>query len=216
MISCPVCQSPSLPTSENLFTCARCDHLFQYPPVITCSYDRNYLRTYETYPTSTMSHLRLGFLKAFVGGGRLLDIGYGTGDFVKLASSAGFDAFGSDRHGVDFGIREVSLADDRSEWDVVTLFDSLEHFDDLTVLRQLFDRARFVLISTPFRPETFPMHKSWRHYKPGEHLHYFSPTSLQRFVGKNMIVESNVEDVVRKGQNGSQNIYTAFFSLAGK
>lgn len=212
MLSCPTCSSKSIDDhGETLFQCKACCHIYQHPPDVTADYGAGYLKTYDQYPTDTISHLRLGFLKAFVGKGSLLDIGYGKGDFVRAAIRGGFDAFGSDVHGVPCGVREVDLATDEREWDVVTFFDSLEHFPDFAMVCNPLSRAKYALISLPSTPADFPMNRNWRHYKPGEHLHYFSVPSLCHLVGKKLLCTSNLEDTVRGSLNNSQNILTVIF-----
>lgn len=210
--SCPICASDIACPSGDLAQCCHCQHIFQRSNNITVQYDARYLRTYDRYPTDNMSHLRLGFLKAFCTSGRLLDIGYGNGAFAHLATKAGFSVFGAEVHGQSFGVNEINLEDDSSHWDVICFFDSLEHISDLGSLRCHLERSRSVMVSLPLYPPSFPADRQWKHYKPGEHLHYFSKRSLSLYIGKRLIAESNVEDVVRGPLGAFQNIYTAFFS----
>jgi hypothetical protein len=212
MIACPVCRTDNGLPSDALCQCPNCAHIFQFPCEITVRYDASYVSTYDSYPTEMMAYLRVGFLKAFVRGGRLLDVGYGNGDFVRAAAAAGFDAYGSEIHGVDCGIREVVLATDDSRWNVVTFFDSLEHFPEFELVRDLLRRTHYVMVSLPKRPRTFPRDRAWRHFKPGEHLHYFSELSLQHVVQKPLLALSDIEDAIRRGSSpGQQNILTAVF-----
>lgn len=205
---CPICESTQFLSRVDLLHCQDCTHLFQFPAAIRVKYDADYLATYSRYPEEAMSHLRVGFLKSFVQGGRLLDVGYGTGSFVRTAMKAGFDAYGTDVHGVDCGVRECSLASDES-WDVVTFFDSLEHFVDLSVVRDLGRRAGLVVVSLPKTPRDFALDQGWRHYKPGEHLHYFNEQSIARlFEDKKLLATSDVEDAVRGRLREEQNILT--------
>jgi 2-polyprenyl-3-methyl-5-hydroxy-6-metoxy-1,4-benzoquinol methylase len=155
---------------------------------VTVSYDASYVEKYDAYPTEEMSKLRLDYLLEFATEGRLLDFGYGKGDFVKAASEH-FDAYGYDIHGLDFGVQEGSLDD---QWDVVTFYDSLEHLPDLSIAERLAENAKLVIISTPKPPKSFPKDRSWRHYKPGEHLHYFSIDSLRCIVNKSLIAHNNI------------------------
>jgi hypothetical protein len=210
--SCPVCTAIRLDDFEDLLRCIVCGHTFQRSRAITVQYDIHYVSNYLRKPEVAMSHLRTGFLKGFVKNGKLFDVGYGTGAFLRTAGTVGFDAYGCDIHGVDRGIQEKPLISD-DEWDAVTFFDSLEHFPDLSVIRQLNRRARLILVSLPKTPRFFPECKKWRHYKPGEHLHYFSEESLARlFHPKECQVISDVEDAVRGKLDGEQNILTAVFS----
>lgn len=150
-------------------------------------------------------------MKGFVGGGNLLDVGYGNGSFVKLASSSGYDAFGKEIHGLSdrYGVREADY--DSKEWDVVTFFDSLEHMDSFSTIRKL--RSKIIIVSTPLRPDTFPDDLRWKHWKPGEHLHYFDAIGILRlWPPKKKLAESNIEDIIRKSLNGDKNILTIVLS----
>lgn len=198
-VLCPCCRhADTVEEGDGLRYCVKCDHMFQYPLSVTAVYDKQYIDDrYEKYPTTeAMSCLRVGFVKGFVRCGSLLDVGYGNGAFVKAAMKAGFDAYGCDVHHADFGVREAPL--DKGNWDVVTFFDSLEHFDDLDIIRDLNKRTKQFIISLPARPSWFPRNRNWKHYRPGEHLHYFRASSLiQLFEGKKLIAVSDVEDTIR-------------------
>lgn len=208
---CPICRGGDLSDHDDLARCRTCGHVYQRDTTAVVRYDAEYLKTYETYPRLAMTCLRLGYLKAHLETGRLLDVGHGAGDFVRMARDAGFDAFGHDIHGVDVGIRESPLVGDET-WDVVTFFDSLEHFEDLAPVRSLARRARLILVSLPQTPPSFPDDRTWKHYKPGEHLHYFSLESLATlFNGHRLERISNVEDAIRRGPGGRPNIRTASF-----
>lgn len=212
LTQCPTCNSTRFgPVFDKHDRCVDCDHIFQNPPDVNIAYDKDYIDTrYGTYTTTAaMSRLRLGLVMSFGGYGKWLDVGYGQGDFVKAAIEAGVDAYGNDVHGQDYGVRDVPLCSDE-QWDAVTFFDSVEHFPDLEPAKHVIKRAKLVVISVPKRPDSFPADLTWRHYRPGEHLHYFSPESIRRLVGKPQLFETNIEDTIRK-QPWGQNITTCVF-----
>lgn len=158
-----------------------------------------------------MSCLRVGFVKGMIPEGKLLDVGFGTGAFIKTAQKAGFDAYGYDLHEEDCGVRRASL-NGGNEWDVVTFFDSLEHFTDFQAIRDLALRARLVVVSVPKTPEDLLWNRDWRHYKPGEHLHYFCERSLATlFSPMRVLAVSDLEDTLRGKLSGRQNILTMAF-----
>lgn len=217
-VPCPVCGVTTRHRNQQLYWCLECDHVFQHPLKRTAVYDLQYIKQrYDTYSTTPLiSHLRLGLLMSYGQRGRLLDVGYGNGDFVHTASRAGFEAFGNDVHGGGefYGVKEVSL-DGGLQWDYLTFFDSLEHFEGLEEIRELGKRAKWIIVSTPKRPIRFPdiFDLSWKHYRPGEHLHYFSVGSLNKlFRDHDLVNVCDVEDVIRNRlPDGSANILTCVF-----
>ena len=223
-MNCPVCDSTGVVTiteslEHELAECVTCGHLFQQDLEVTQVYDHEYIKVrYDAYETTPlMSHLRLGIVTAVAQGPKLLDVGYGNGDFIKSACKAGFDGYGNDIHGADYGVREwehLGVVPDFKEWDVVTFFDSIEHIPDLNVIRDLGRRAHTIVVSIPRKPSYFPCDLDWKHYRPGEHLHYFSTFSLQKlFAPKWIRGISHAEDVIRgKLKDGRPNIDTIILS----
>lgn len=67
-------------------------------------------------------------------------------------------------------------------YDVVCLWDVLEHVPDPMGLKPIYSLAEAVAISTPIIPQS----EIWfsKHYKPGEHLYYFSRVSLTSMMAK--------------------------------
>lgn len=228
-VDCPVCgfctarrSWQSTEPLHKLLKCDSCSHIWQHPLKIGVEYNQKYItERYDSYDTTdAMSWLRLGLVRSFSGGGRLLDIGYGNGSFIKIAEKAKFEAFGYDVHGLGerYGVKEASL--DEGDWEVVTLFDSIEHFDDLNPIKSLDKRASFIIVSTPYRPHNFPFSLEWKHFRPGEHLHYFDKTSLSTmFPSHDLILITDIEDAIRgpckvNGQHEANNIMTCVFGSA--
>jgi len=103
----------------------------------------------------------------------VLDIGAGSGTFVRTALRWGFDAKGFDviPRTVAELKREKLFASDADGFDVVTFWDSLEHIDDPeTVLRRI-NKNAMVLVAIPIIEDLTKIRES-KHYKPGEHLFY--------------------------------------------
>jgi hypothetical protein len=203
--ACPVCDSVLITPvrdSEDLWKCPSCLHIFQNPPTVTARYGLEYVHDrYDQYPTTAaMSHLRVGLLRAFAGpGAAVLDVGYGNGDFIKTAIKAGYDAWGHDviANGKQYGIRDCD-PEERLHWDVITFFDSLEHFPGLAEPKRWLKHTDYAVVSFPARPNDFPENLNWRHYRPGEHLHYFSAFSLAKLMPHlSAKWAGNVEDTVR-------------------
>jgi len=63
-------------------------------------------------------------------------------------------------------------------YEMVTMWDVLEHIPDFTELKDLFDRTKYVAITVPIKPEDMPW-ENYKHFKPGEHLHYYTQDLLK-------------------------------------
>lgn len=129
------------------------------------------------------------------------------------------EIFGLDIHGEDYGIPTVGY-DVAGSFDLICFFDSLEHFQDFSALLEL--RTRNVVVSIPESPDLLLKNpKVWRHYRPGEHLHYFSHDSLDRLMQRwgfpqriaAGFPEDDLRGKLRIGARTYDNIYTAIYSM---
>ena len=67
---------------------------------------------------------------------------------------------------IQTGIRE-------NHYDLLMLYDVLEHIPDFMEILPILQKAIFVVVSVPIKPSRMPW-KAYKHFKPGEHLHYFT------------------------------------------
>ena len=181
-------------------------------------YDSSYSKYYDKIKVSSlqMSNLRLGYLLGCLGKvpSSLLDIGYGNGDFLNVASRIIPNCYGydvSDYLSLNTIKRIDSLYD--KEFDVVCMFDVLEHFDDIYTIKKI--KTNYFIISIPechyFSDEWFT---SWKHRKPDEHIWHFNAKSLINFMNEiefEVVCFSNIEDVIRKSNDNHSNIMTGIF-----
>lgn len=181
------------------------------------TYDIEYVDTrYSKAPVEQMSALRFGHIAGVLGKipESILDVGYGSGDFLKFATNLLTDVNGYDVPPA-FPVSGVTSVDSlySRQYDLVTFFDSLEHFEDPSEIRNL--NCNFVHISVPwchyFSDEWFD---NWKHRRPNEHLWHFNPESLGAFMaslGFEMMGYCNVEDMIRKSTGNWKNILSATF-----
>tara|TARA_Y100000593_G_scaffold31767_3_gene62504 strand:- start:31751 stop:32401 length:651 start_codon:yes stop_codon:yes gene_type:complete len=182
-------------------------------------YDTRYIdERYNSYGelSRRMSFLRLGFLLGAIPEtpSKILDIGYGNGDFLNCAKDFISDPAGFDVNGypVPEGCRFVKdIYEER--FDVVCFFDVLEHFEDIYEIRKL--KTSYIYISVPechyLSDEWF---LNWKHRRPDEHLWHFNKSSLRKFMnelGYILITYSNVEDCIRTPDSNESNILTGIF-----
>jgi hypothetical protein len=182
------------------------------------NYDKSYGDRYSMFSTKNIENLRLGYIIGCLGKipKSLLDVGYGNGDFLLNAKGLISELYGNDvepAYPLPDGINFVS---DITEQDVevITFFDSLEHFHDIEFVKNL--KTKYIVISLPWckNGQDDSWFSSWKHRKPDEHLFHFNEKSLENFMnhqGFEMINFCNLEDNIRVDKNLKPNILTACF-----
>ena len=68
-------------------------------------------------------------------------------------------------------------------YSVVCFWDVLEHLPSIKEIAHILTMADFIALSVPIKPNKQPL-RSWKHFKPGEHLHYFSESDLNDIFGE--------------------------------
>lgn len=133
-------------------------------------------------------------------GKRLLDVGANFGHFLKEASAV-FDATGIEisKAAVDkshelFGVKNYvgsvyePPAEARGAWDIVTLFDVIEHVPDprgaLEKIRDLVAPGGYLFLSTPdaSSPVARLMGRHWHYNDPVQHIVLFGRRNLSRLL----------------------------------
>lgn len=200
-------------------------HQVAFTPI---TYDKQYISYYEDLSDRTikLGYQRLGWILGLLGEmpRSVLEIGYGTGTFIEAAQITGVpDCAGYDiaefplPDGVRFAGWEDAL---RSEWDLVAMFDVLEHIPDLSFLDRL--KARHLAIAVPYcrfrelGEAGEAWFRTWRMRLPNEHLHHFDRESLVALLahhGFACVTLNCFEDGIRlrPGETGP-NILCGFFS----
>ncbi|MDR6874801.1 hypothetical protein J2Y55_005839 [Bosea sp. BE125] len=184
-------------------------------------YDINY--TANSYGTADrnhrhaeMSHLRFGYVCGSIGRipKSILDVGYGSGDFLKVAKLMVPEAYGNDIPPA-YPLDGIEIIEDiySREFDVVTFFDCLEHFEDPYQIRSL--QTNFVCVTMPWcHHHSVEWFSNWKHRKPNEHLWHFNKESLAAFfdsIGFDTVNICNIEDTIRKSQENDPNIIAGTF-----
>jgi hypothetical protein len=143
----------------------------------------------------------------------LLDVGYGSGNFMREAVKIVPFVDGKEVADVPVpeGCRKVS--DLSGDYDLMTFFDSLEHHPSLQFLSQL--KTKLIAISVPWCHEgDSHWFDTWKHRKPDEHVHHFNPLSLGNYmesIGWTAVSEGHHEDVVRTPVDHRENILSMAF-----
>ena len=161
---------------------------------------------------SALKHLRI--IEQRTAKGRLLDVGCGEGDFLLTASRRGW----TELAGLDISAAAGRSASTVAEiqcgtisdcmmkpnsFDVVTLFDSIEHLPDpgteLRRIRALLRPGALLYAITPDASGLIArmMRRYWFQLKPGEHLFLYSRRSIRR-----LLEESGFHDIEIEGSGG--------------
>lgn len=196
-------------------------HQVDFTPI---AYDEAYLSYYENLSERTikLGYQRMGWLLGLLNKipTSVLEIGYGTGTFIEAAQVTGVSrCVGCDiadyplPDGVAFMDWDTALAND---WELVAMFDVLEHIPDLDFMKQ-FD-AEYVALAVPFcrwRELGDTWFRDWRMRLPNEHLHHFDDQSLVKFMeasGFECLNLNTFEDGIRlrEGETGP-NILSGLF-----
>ena len=199
-------------------------HQIEFEPI---TYDQEYLTYYENLNDRT---IKLGYQRMGLLLGQLdripesvLEIGYGTGTFIEAAHITGVaKCVGCDiadyplPDGVEFMNWEVAL---EQSWDVVAMFDVLEHIPDLEFLKKL--KTKYLAVAVPYcrwreLGNDDDWFRDWRMLLPNEHLHHFDRESLvamMGYYGYRCQTLNTFEDGIRlrEGEKGP-NILSGFFA----
>jgi len=153
--------------------------MYQRDMVVTALYQEDYFAKYRQYEGSEIARkLNLGRTQitekycTF-----LLDIGIGSGEFIKQSS---VDAKGYDINPVAIAwLQEKQLYCEPKNFcgNGWCFWDSLEHIPDPSKLLSLVSFGSFVFMSLPIFDDLLAIRKS-KHYRPGEHLYYFTTNGL--------------------------------------
>jgi hypothetical protein len=200
-------------------------HQIEFEPI---EYDKAYLSYYEDLNDRTikLGYQRLGWILGVLNRipDSVLEIGYGLGTFIEAAQIAGVRwNVGCDianyplPKGVEFMNWSQAL---KQEWDVVAMFDVLEHIPDLSFLESL--KSNHVAIAVPYcrwrelgdaGDEWF---QNWRMLLPNEHLHHFDRESLVAIMehhGYRCDTLNTFEDGIRLRENElGPNVLSGFFT----
>ncbi|MDD5547611.1 MAG: class I SAM-dependent methyltransferase [Candidatus Pacebacteria bacterium] len=131
-------------------------------------------------------------------GGRLLDIGMGTGNFLAAAVKSGYDGYGVDfdSEAIEtakrvFGLKNVSTGDldgvlkdfGEKSFDIVTMFEVVEHLENpaefIEKSKRLLKNGGYLAISVPFRGAAEFLKPN---DKPPRHLTRWDKNSMENFL----------------------------------
>lgn len=169
---------------------------------------RNYLLVHYYKPTRISAFITLFLpnvpaIPSFVGSGRVLDLGCGTGDTLLALASLGWDVYG-----LDINLRAVERARDRGLanvsrgyyqdivrypdgfFDAIRLYHVIEHLDNpiacLTLVRKKLKPNGELLVGTPSAGSAVArlFGRYWYNLDAPRHLFLFTPENLAMLMKK--------------------------------
>lgn len=215
--TCPICSQSSDPCFQagehRMYRCKSCQTAFVHPipteEYLTSFYSSFHLNCesggiYEEFESRASADFATKIAMIQSAGWepefRVLDVGCGRGFFVKACVNAGINATGVDLSdsAIEYAVEElkveayqgrlVDLVNTLGEFDVVTLWATIEHVPDpLELLRDIYKSlkpgGRFFLdtgIGCDWLDKLLPGMNQW--YDPPQHLFVFSEEGIQKIV----------------------------------
>lgn len=114
---------------------------------------------------------RVAFVNKRVGDAPVLDTGIGCGDFIKARPNT----FGQDVNpkGIQWLKDNGKLREDMESFSAFTFWDVLEHVENPNAYFNRIPDGSHVFATVPVFDDLSQIHLS-KHYKPGEHLYYWT------------------------------------------
>jgi len=142
-------------------------------------YHAKYLRYAETGLGRRINDKRWDLVNRHMTKGIILDFGCGCGAFVRSNPNGDYRVVGYDINPASGSAGPESLG---WHFDAATFWDSIEHLQDpCDMLKRLGPDFVFMTVPDALSLPT-PFLFSWRHYRPSEHIHYFSRPALRKMM----------------------------------
>ena len=115
---------------------------------------------------------------------KVLDWGAGSGMFIKHAAAAGFEVKGYDINPIALlRLKERDLyGQDPYQFDAVTMWDVIEHMGQPGAVFKSVKKGAHLFTSIPVFEDLKKIRES-KHYRPGEHLYYFTAAGFIFWMG---------------------------------
>jgi 2-polyprenyl-3-methyl-5-hydroxy-6-metoxy-1,4-benzoquinol methylase len=203
---------PTVGVKAKIVTCGKCGGVYAAEKLnaeaLARFYEQKYrdgnYAHYNEHQSLKYENFRRAFLriKQFAPGTKHLDLGCGEGTSVSVARDLGFDSLGIEKsqlaveHAREKGLdvrngSMESLPDSlASDFDVVTIFDALDHVSNpLAVLKSVTNKIKpggllYLEVNNISSLYAVLMGKYFPHALPFEHPVYFGPKTLKKALGE--------------------------------
>lgn len=167
---------------------ALCPHrgvAYQRDMRVTAIYDGAYVEKCRSYEGKAIANAinagRTAMVARHYGHGRALDVGVGSGEFVRHRPGT----YGCDINpaATNWLIRSGLWNDRIEEFQAVTFWDVLEHMPDPGETLRRVPAGGYVFASIPVFADLTKIRDS-KHYRPGEHLYYWTEEGFIRWMAE--------------------------------
>lgn len=195
LIECTACRLRYIGTRRSNLTFGKDAHPATVSRIKTTNVQFNHLRLEEYHRLAALNALwRLKLIQGFLSRGRLLEVGCGRGDFLKVAKEV-FEVYGVEPNSeLRAEWQEVAavyegVIDDVpwSDFDVAATFHVIEHVDSpsrfITEIARRLRPGGLLVIETPnIASLPFRLFKQrWRQFIP-EHYYFFEPQTVKHLL----------------------------------
>lgn len=170
---------------DDLMLCRAHGVAYQKDRSHVVAYDADYFNKCLGYEDQDIARKindgRIALVNRYLGGGRVLDVGIGSGEFIKRRGNT----FGHDVNAVAIAWlrREGLLAERLDGFGGITFWDVLEHVETPETYLRHINLHAFLFTSLPIFPDLDSIRAS-RHYRPGEHLYYWTEDGFVAWLGQ--------------------------------
>jgi len=206
----------------SIVRCKKCSLIYVNPRLtqksLVESYNKNkispvpyYKENYEEDKATFEKRIRI--IQKYKKSGKLLDIGCSIGTFLEVAKEYGYDCYGIDlnkqaiaaakQKGLNVRVANIENNKINSKFDIIVMNDLIEHVTDpvktMQIANKLLKKSGIIFLVTPNGGSIMAKitGKDWVHYKPNEHLSYFSPKTISILLKKAKFNVINVATIGR-------------------
>lgn len=191
----------------DLMLCERFGVAYQADMTVTCEYDGDYWQKLANYEGSEIANKlnagRRSIVHKYFGDGPVLDVGIGCGEFIKGRPNT----YGTDVNPVAVEwLKDCGLyRDDFENFSGFTFWDVIEHCPDPGVYLDRMPDGAYAFFSIPVFHDLKRIRES-KHYRPGEHLYYWTPIGFAAWLEMHGFKFLDVQDF--ETQAGREEILT--------
>lgn len=170
---------------DDLFICEGNGVAYQRDMTITAKYDADYFQRYVNYDDTDIAQRihsgRIGLVNDHLGWQTtVLDVGVGRGEFVRCRPhTLGYDI----NPEAEKWLRERGVwSETLDNFKGYTFWDVLEHVPEPVTYFKHVSKGAYLFTCLPVFDDLRKIRKS-KHYRPGEHLYYFTKLGFMRWMG---------------------------------